>query len=66
MRLNESPLKIPLGDSFEEPEIGSEKIQNGRVSVLNIHDVKRQGNDDKAKECWIWTPSKPIHGTCSG
>lgn len=50
VRLNESPLKIPLGDSFEEPEIGSEKIQKGRVSVLNIHDVKRQGNDDKAKE----------------
>ena len=27
VRLNESPLKIPLGDSFEEPEIGSEKMQ---------------------------------------
>lgn len=50
VKLNESPVKLPLGDSFEEPEIGSEKIQKGRVSVLNIHDVKRQGNDDKAEE----------------
>lgn len=50
VRFNEFLLKILFGDSFEEFEIGSEKIQKGRVSVLNIYDVKRQGNDDKVEE----------------